>query len=213
MRRIFLDRQDAGQQLADKLAEMDIAGDALVLGLPRGGLPVAAEIARRFKLKLDALNVRKLGVPYQPELAMGAIAEGGTRFLNDRLIQALGLGEQDIERVQEHELDTLAARSLRYRGDRPKPSIADRHIILVDDGLATGATMHAAVNAVRHEHPARVTVAVPVAAQDSAECFRTLADEFVCVLEPFDLGGVGCWYADFSQVSDDEVCAILAELA
>lgn len=213
MSRVFLNRQDAGQQLANKLAELDIDDDALVLGLPRGGLPVAAEIASRFHLKLEALNVRKLGVPCQPELAMGAIAEGGCRFLNSRLIQALGISEQDIEGVQERELDTLAERTLRYRGDRAKPRLADRHIILVDDGLATGATMHAALEAVREERPARVTVAVPVAAQDSAESFRVLADDFVCVLEPFDLGGVGCWYNDFSQVSDTEVCEILAALA
>ncbi|MDX1755239.1 MAG: phosphoribosyltransferase family protein [Marinobacter sp.] len=213
MSRVFQNRQDAGEQLAERLAETKVDADALVLGLPRGGLPIAEVVARKLGLKLEAFNVRKLGVPYQPELAMGAIAEDGTRFLNRRLIQMLELTEQDIRRVQDREEDTLAERSLRYRAGRPKPQIADRPIILVDDGLATGATMHAALNAIRHQHPERVTVAVPVAARDTADEFRRLADEFVCVLEPEDLGGVGCWYADFSQVSDQEVCDILAAMA
>ncbi|MDX1457407.1 MAG: phosphoribosyltransferase [Marinobacter sp.] len=213
MNRVFQNRQDAGEQLAQRLVDSDIGPDALVLGLPRGGLPIAAEVARTLGVKLDAFNVRKLGVPYQPELAMGAIAEDGTRFLNTRLIQMLDLTEADIQQVQAREEETLAERSLRYRGDRPKPQIADRHIVLVDDGLATGATMHAALNAVRHQHPDRVTVAVPVAARDTADDFRRLADDFVCVLEPEDLGGVGCWYADFSQVSDQEVCEILDAMA
>ncbi len=213
MSRVFQNRRDAGEQLADELMGRDFGGDALVLGLPRGGLPIAAAVARRLELRLDAFNVRKLGVPYQPELAMGAIAEDGTRFLNSHLIEMLGLTEQDIQPVQAREEDTLAERTLRYRGERARPRITDRHIILVDDGLATGATMHAALNAVRHQHPDRVTVAVPVAARDTAEEFRRLADDFVCVLEPEDLGGVGCWYADFAQVSDEEVCDILAAMA
>ncbi|MDC0661285.1 phosphoribosyltransferase [Marinobacter sp. SS21] len=213
MSRVFQNRRDAGEQLADRLEGVAIGSDALVLGLPRGGLPIAAEVARRLGLRLDAFNVRKLGVPYQPELAMGAIAEDGTRFLNSHLIDMLGLTQQDIQQVQLREQDTLAQRALRYRGERAKPRITDRHIILVDDGLATGATMHAALNAVRHQHPDRVTVAVPVAARDTADEFRRLADEFVCVLEPEDLGGVGCWYVDFAQVSDEEVCAILAAMA
>ncbi len=217
MSRVFQNRRDAGEQLADRLIErpevMEVGSDALVLGLPRGGLPIAAVVARRLGLRLDAFLVRKLGVPYQPELAMGAIAEDGSRFLNSHLIEMLGLTEQDIQQVQTREEDTLAERALRYRGERAKPRITDRHIILVDDGLATGATMHAALNAVRHQHPDRVTVAVPVAARDTADEFRRLADDFVCVLEPEDLGGVGCWYVDFAQVSDEEVCDILAAMA
>lgn len=205
----FRDRIDAGQQLADALPTSELGQDALVLALPRGGVPVAAEIANRFGLELDVLNVRKLGAPFQPELAMGAIAEDGSRYLNARLIPQLGVSEDEVDRVQEREQRTLEERSRRYRGDRPPARISGRHVILVDDGLATGATMHAAVLAVRKQHPARLTVAVPVAAQDSADEIRTLVDNFVCPLERLDFGAVGYWYQTFGQVSDEEVCRLL----
>ncbi|SDW98146.1 phosphoribosyltransferase [Marinobacter mobilis] len=209
----YLDRIDAGQRLADALAKTDVGQDTLVLGLPRGGVPVAAEIADRFSLELDVLNVRKLGAPLQPELAMGAIAEDGSRYLNAYLIPRLGVSEGDVERVQAREQQTLTERSRRYRGDRPPARISGRHVILVDDGLATGATMHAAVLAVRKQHPARITVAVPVAARDSADEFRTLVDQVVCPMEPVDFTAVGYWYQHFDQVADEDVCRLLGSPA
>ncbi|SFM00313.1 phosphoribosyltransferase [Marinobacter zhejiangensis] len=205
----YRDRADAGRKLATALAKTELGKQALVLALPRGGVPVAAEIARRFGLELDVLNVRKLGAPFQPELAMGAIAEDGSRYLNARLILSLGVSEADVDRVQAREQQVLEQRAQRYRGDRPAPRISGRHVILVDDGLATGATMHAAVLAVRKQHPARLTVAVPVAAQDSADEFRTVVDKVVCPLERSDFGAVGCWYQRFDQVTDEEVCQLL----
>lgn len=210
MSKVFKNRIDAGQQLADKLEELTLEDNALILGLPRGGLPVAAEVADRLNLELDVFNVRKLGVPGQSEVAMGAMTEDGTRYLNHDLIQALQISKADIERVAAREQETLERRAAEYRKGRVQHDFEGRHIILIDDGLATGATMRVVIDSVRRQRPSRITVAVPVAARDSADAMRGITDDFVCPMEPRDFRGVGLWYQDFAQVSDDEVTAILA---
>ena len=210
MSKVFKNRIDAGQQLADKLEELTLEDNALVLGLPRGGLPVAAEVAKRLNLELDVFNVRKLGVPGQPEVAMGALTEDGTRYLNHDLISALRINDAAIEQVAAREQETLERRARAYREGREQPSFEGRQIILIDDGLATGATMRAVVKCVRRQKPLRITVAVPVAARESADSMRGITDDFICPLEPRGFRGVGLWYQDFAQVSDDEVIAILA---
>ncbi|BES69537.1 phosphoribosyltransferase [Marinobacter nanhaiticus D15-8W] len=210
MSKVFKNRIDAGQQLADKLEELTLEDNALVLGLPRGGLPVAAEVGNRLNLELDVFNVRKLGVPGQPEVAMGALTEDGTRYLNHDLISALRISDADIEQVAAREQETLDRRAREYREGRQQPSFDGRQVILIDDGLATGATMRAVIESVRRQKPSRITVAVPVAARDSADSMRGITDDFVCPLEPRDFRGVGLWYQDFAQVSDDEVIGILA---
>lgn len=211
MNKVFKNRIDAGQQLADKLEELTLEHNALILGLPRGGLPVAAEVANRLDLELDVFNVRKLGVPGQPEVAMGAMTEDGTRYLNNDLIEALQIGGDEIERIAAREQETLERRAMEYREGRTQPSFKGRQLILIDDGLATGATMRAVIESVRRQNPSRITVAVPVAAKDSAEAMRGITDDFVCPMEPRDFRGVGLWYQDFAQVSDDEVIDILAK--
>ncbi|WP_148861387.1 phosphoribosyltransferase [Marinobacter fonticola] len=211
MSKVFKNRIDAGQQLADKLEELTLEDNALILGLPRGGLPVAAEVANRLNLELDVFNVRKLGVPGQSEVAMGAMTEDGTRYLNHDLIQALQISDADIDQVAAREQATLERRAEEYRRGRKQPSFEGRQVILIDDGLATGATMRAVIESVRLQKPVRITVAVPVAARDSADAMRGITDDFVCPLEPRDFRGVGLWYQDFAQVSDDEVTEILAQ--
>jgi putative phosphoribosyl transferase len=203
----FRDRREAGRRLAAELA--DIGPDPLVLALPRGGVPVAAEVARALGAPLDVFVVRKLGVPGHEELAMGAIASGGSRVLNDTIIRDLGLGARDIAAAEAREARELARREAIYRGARPFPDLQGRKVIVVDDGLATGATMRAAVTALRQLGPGAIVVAVPVAPPDTLALLRSEADDVVCVLSPEPFGGVGRWYESFPQVSDAEVQALL----
>jgi predicted phosphoribosyltransferase len=207
---LFRDRVDAGRQLAQRLTPYAGRDDVLVLALPRGGVPVAAEIAAALDAPFDVFLVRKLGVPGQPELAMGAIAEGGTTVLNDDLIDSLGTSVEMVERVRARELQELERRQRLYRGVRPRPDVHDRTVILVDDGLATGASMEAAVGALRAMGPARVVVAVPVGARESCARMAALADEVICAQMPERFAAVGQWYADFSETSDEEVSALLS---
>lgn len=205
----FRDRFEAGRVLADRLLVYARRADTLVLALPRGGVPVAFEVARVLQAPLDILLVRKLGVPGNEELAMGAIASGGVRVMNDDVVTELGLGEQDIAGVAEQEADEIARRERAYRGVAPSQSVGDRTVILVDDGLATGATMRAAARAVRLQGPAMLIIAVPVAAGTTCDAIRAEADEVVCAETPAPFHAVGLWYRDFSQTTDDEVRALL----
>ena len=206
----FQDRIDAGRRLARALAHYAGRRDVTVLGLPRGGVPVAAEVARALRADLDVFVVRKLGVPGQEELAMGAIASGGVRVLNESVVDALHIDSASLERVAAQERRELERREQAYRGDRPPLDVRGRVAILVDDGLATGATMRAAVAAMKRLGPARVVVAVPVGASESVELLRREADEVVCPEIPEPFYGVGQWYDDFAQTSDEEVRALLA---
>jgi putative phosphoribosyl transferase len=206
----FQDRAQAGRLLAEKLAGFSGRPDVVVLGLPRGGVPVAFEVAQRLKASLDVFLVRKLGVPRHEELAMGAIASGQICILNDNVIQSLGISPDVIEKAIARERPELEKGEQVFRL-RPPLELRDRVVILVDDGLATGATMRAAVMAARERHPARVVVAVPVAARDAHQQFEKQADEFVCVQTPPNFEGVGQWYEDFTQTSDEEVRALLEQ--
>ncbi len=207
----FQDRTDAGRQLAERLSHLAGRADLLVLGLPRGGLPVAAEVARALAAPLDVWCVRKLGVPGHEELAMGAIAEGGGRALEETTRDAFGVSAGVLAQVTEDEAYELARRVRHYRGARAAPEVRGRTVVLVDDGLATGATMRAAVRAVRQGGAARVIVAVPVAPPDTAAQLAREADECICLAEPTPFFAVGLWYADFPQLTDAEVLAVLAD--
>lgn len=207
--RPFNDRRDAGQQLARALGHLAGEKDLLVLGLPRGGVPVAYEVARALDAELDIMLVRKLGTPGQPELAMGAIASGGIQVINPRIVQALGIPEQRIQEVAEEEYAELKRREEAYRGERPPPDIEDHTVVLVDDGLATGASMKAAVEAVRTLAPKRIVVAVPVAPPDTVRELEQMVDEVVVLMAPPQFAAVGQWYLDFGQTSDEEVRELL----
>jgi predicted phosphoribosyltransferase len=183
--------------------------DVVVLALPRGGVPVAAEVARALHAPLDVFLVRKLGVPGHEELAMGAIASGGVRVVNDEVVRSLGLDARTIDAVARHEEAELERRARAYRGGRPPPDVRGKTVILVDDGLATGATMRAAVEAVRAGHPAAVVVAVPVGAPGTCAALGEVADRVVCLVAAEGFGAVGAFYRDFTQTTDDEVRALL----
>jgi putative phosphoribosyl transferase len=206
----FRDRREAGRLLAKRLAQYKGRTDVLVLALPRGGVPVAHEITAELHAPMDVFVVRKLGVPWQPELAMGAIASDGVEVLNGDVVTACRIPPRVIREVAEREASELRRRLLQYRGDRPLPVISGRTVILVDDGLATGSTMRAAVMAVRHEQPAAVIVAVPVGAASTCAELRSEVDEIVCLHSPPDFSAVGLWYDDFSPTSDEEVRRLLA---
>jgi putative phosphoribosyl transferase len=206
----FQDRDDAGRRLAELLSEYANRPDVVVLALPRGGVPVAYEVARALHAPLDVFLVRKLGVPGQEELAMGAIASGGVRVLNRPVVYALDIPKEAIDAVGREELQELERRERSYRDDRPFPSLRGKTVILVDDGLATGASMRAAVEAVRQQRPAKIIVAVPVAAPATVEEFRSVADDIVTVETPDPFHAVGLWYEDFSQTTDEEVHDLLA---
>jgi putative phosphoribosyl transferase len=207
----FRDRAHAGRVLGERLRDRyAAAADVLVLGLPRGGVPVAFEVARILAASLDVFVVRKLGVPGHEELAMGAIASGGTRVLNEPVVGALGLGEQEIARAAAVERDELGRRERAYRGDRGPVDASGRTVILVDDGLATGSTMRAAALAIRAQSPERVVVGVPVAARETCDELRLDVDELVCAMTPAPFYAVGAWYEDFAPTSDDEVRRLLA---
>lgn len=208
---IFKDRADAGRLLADILLPYMVPDDPVVLGLPRGGVPVAYEVARRLKLPMDVFVVRKLGVPGHEELAMGSIATGNVLVLNREVIAALNISKAALNKVMEQELVELARREKLYRGNRPFPDLKGKTTILVDDGLATGASMLAAARAVRRYHPARVIVAVPVAPPRVSDELEDAVEEFVYVVAPESFLGVGEWYEDFHQVGSDEVQEVLRE--
>jgi putative phosphoribosyl transferase len=208
----FKDRRDAGQQLALLLETYAGKPDVLVLALPRGGVPVAAEIAGVLNLPLDIFLIRKLDVPGIKELAMGAIATGGVRVLNEDVVKYLGITEETIEAVALQEQHELERRERLYRGDRLGQDVRGKTVILVDDGLATGATMQAALAALRKQHPAHLIVAVPVAARTTCEAIKQISDDIVCVSAQFPepLFAVGVWYEDFGQTTDAEIRQLLA---
>jgi predicted phosphoribosyltransferase len=207
---LFRDRREAGRLLSEKLGAYAHRPDVLVLALPRGGVPVAYEVARALGAPLDVFVVRKLGVPGYEELAMGAVATGGVLVLNEQLVERLGIPKQMIDAVAARERQELVRRERLYRGGRPPPDVRGRTVILVDDGLATGATMHAAIRALRQQNPARIVVAVPTASPDTCEEMKKEADDVICVITPEPFHAVGRWYRDFSQTTDEEVSVLLA---
>lgn len=209
----FVDRHQAGTELAGRLRQFAKRDDVLVLALPRGGVPVGYEVARALDAPLDVFAVRKLGLPGHPELAMGAIASGGVRVLNEDVLESMAVPPGAIDAVTRTEQTELERRERAYRDGRPPAPIDGRVVILVDDGLATGSTMRAAVLAVRRLHPARVVVAVPVGASQTCHDLRELADEVVCAFTPDPFRAVGLWYVDFSQTTDAEVRQLLAQAA
>lgn len=206
---LFRDRTEAGQLLADQLTDYANRDDVLVLALPRGGVPVAFEVARALHAPLDVFLVRKLGVPGREELAMGAIATGGVRVLNDDIVGQLEITDAVIDQVAGEQGQELERRERLYRGDRPAPDVRDKTVLLVDDGLATGSTMRAAVVALRHQDPAYLVVAVPVGSRETCADFRAQADDVVCARTPDPFYAVGLWYGDFTQTTDEEVRALL----
>src|SRR4051794_6381012 len=208
MRR-FRDRAEAGRLLAERLRQYAGRDDVVVLGLPRGGVPVAYEVARALGAPLEAFLVRKLGVPGHEELAFGAIATGGVRLLNPDVVRGLEIPPHIIDRVTAIERAELEGRQREYRGDRPPPDVSGRTVVLIDDGLATGASMRAAVAALRQGQPARIIVAVPIAAPSTCDEFQDEVDEVVCARTPEPFYAVGLWYEDFSQTTDEEVRELL----
>jgi predicted phosphoribosyltransferase len=211
MSALFLNRRDAGRKLAAKLKAYAGRGDVIVLGLPRGGVPVAFEVAKALGAPLDVFLVRKLGTPGQEELAMGAIASGGTRVMNEDLVARLGISEKEIAGIEASERTELERRERTYRGGRPPLDVKGCTAILVDDGLATGASMRAAVQALKKLGPARIVVAVPTAPPDTCLEFRGEVDEIVCAETPEPYWSVGSWYEDFRQTTDEEVSQFLEE--
>ncbi len=206
----FRDRSEAGRLLAEKLRTYASYPNVIVLALPRGGVPVGYEVAHALGAPLDIFLVRKLGIPGYEELAMGAVASGGVRVLNDQVVQGLGIPEYVIDAVAAWELQELARRERVYRGDRPEPDVRGRNVILVDDGLATGSTMLAAIQALRQQQPARIVMAVPTAPPETCEQMRSQADDVVCAITPEPFYAVGLWYENFSQTTDEEVRELLA---
>jgi predicted phosphoribosyltransferase len=206
---MFRDRADAGRQLAAELSRYAGRVDVVVLALPRGGVPVGWEVARALGAPLDVFLVRKLGAPFQRELAMGAIASGGVRVLNDAVVRRLGITAAQIDAAAAEEQAELDRREREYRGGRPPPPVRGKTVVLVDDGLATGSTMRAAVEAVRRLGPARVVAAAPVGAADVRGRLAGVADEAVCAREPDPFFAVGTWYEDFTQTTDEDVRALL----
>jgi putative phosphoribosyl transferase len=211
MAQYFHDRAEAGRLLAEKLMAYANRQDIRVLALPRGGVPVAFEIAKALRAPLDVFLVRKLGVPGHEELAMGAIASGGIVVHNDEVIGNLDISSQEIDTVVAREQQELERRERLYRGDRPFPDLHSCTVILVDDGLATGATMRAAVVAVRQHQPAHSVIAVPIAAPDTCEALGTQVDEIICAITPDPMYAVGLWYEHFDQTTDDEVRELLTQ--
>lgn len=209
--KIFADRREAGRLLAAKLEKYAGRGDVVVLGLPRGGVPVAAEVARALRVPLDVLVVRKLGAPGQEELAVGAIGEGGVRVLNAGLVRSLGLSTAAIDRIAARESRELERRVAAYRGVHEATAIENEIVIVVDDGVATGATMRAGLQAVRALGASKIVAAVPVAAADSADFLAVEADEVIVLETPAWFSSVGQWYEDFGQTTDEEVRRLLGE--
>jgi predicted phosphoribosyltransferase len=209
MNKPFHDRREAGRLLAEKLSTYANRSDVMVLALPRGGVPVAYEVARTLNVPLDVFPVRKLGVPGHDELAMGAIAPGGVRILNDEVVRALGIPDYSIDAVAAKEQQELTRRERLYRGDRPPPEVRGKTVLLVDDGLATGATMLAAIKALRQQEAGRIVVAVPIASPETCDQMRGHVDDIICAVTPEPFYAVGLWYENFSQTSDEEVRDLL----
>jgi putative phosphoribosyl transferase len=206
---MFQDRREAGQALAKELSDYADREDVVVLGLPRGGVPVAFEVSEALDVPLDVFVVRKLGLPRNPELAMGAIASGGVRVMNDEVLRRSSVSDEEIEAVVEEERDKLEAREKIYRGARPRVDLEGKTVLLVDDGLATGATMRAAVSALREHDPAKVVVTVPTAPPETCSEFEDRVDEILCLETPRSFMGVGGSYRDFSQTTNEEVRDLL----
>jgi len=202
-------RTIAGQDLAKALSSYRIQKNVIVLALPRGGVPVAFEISEKLHAPLDLLLVRKLGTPGYSELAMGAIASGGIKVINTAIVHSYGVSQSELDAVEKKERVELNRRSELYRGQRHYPTLNHKIVILVDDGLATGATMHAAIDAVKQQNPQKIIVAIPVAPPESVESLQQMVDEVICPLQPRRLSSIGQWYADFSQVSDATVIELL----
>jgi predicted phosphoribosyltransferase len=205
----YQDRKDAGRTLAGLLSDPALRAEAVVLGLPRGGVPVAAEVANVLDLPLDVFIVRKLGVPGHEELAMGAIASGGVTVVNEDVLRMLQLDESEITRAAERESTTIRRQERDFRGDAPAADLEGHQVILVDDGLATGATMRAAARAIRQRRPRRLVIAVPVGARTTCDAFHDEADQVICAATPEPFQAVGLWYRDFSQTTDEDVRALL----
>jgi len=208
---LFTDRRDAGRKLAKKLGAYANRSDVLVLALPRGGVPVAYEVALALHAPLDIFIVRKLGLPGHEELAMGAIATGGALVINQDVVRTFNVPQGLIEAVAKKELKELERRERVFRGDRPMREIRGKTVILIDDGLATGASMHAAILGIRSKQPARIVAAVPTAALETCEAFKQKVDEMICATTPEPFYGVSRWYEEFSQTSDEEVQSLLEE--
>jgi predicted phosphoribosyltransferase len=208
---IFRDREHAGRLLGEALTKYADREDVIVLGLPRGGVPVAYEVAKILGVPLDVLVVRKLGLPGWEELAMGAIASGGIRVLNESVVKGSRVSPERIEKAVAEEMEELHRREMAYRGHMDAPIVEGKAVILVDDGIATGSTIRAAVSALRQQHPASITIAVPTAAPDTCRMLESLVDELVVLTEPANFQAVGQWYEDFSQTRDDEVKRLLTE--
>ncbi len=206
---IFRDRTEAGKYLATKLLNYKDRPDVLVLALPRGGVPVAFEVAQALCVPLDIFLVRKLGVPGHEELAMGAISTGGVRVLNEDTVDYLRIPEHIIDAIAAEELKELERRELAYRGNRPEPNVKGKTVILIDDGLATGSTIRAAAQSLRRQQPARIIVAVPVSAPETCDEYLIGVDEIICAVTPEPFVGVGMWYLDFAQTTDEEVRDLL----
>ncbi|KTC80533.1 phosphoribosyltransferase [Legionella cherrii] len=202
-------RNQAGRVLADLLRDYTARTDVVVLALPRGGVPVAYEVATKLSLPLDIFIVRKLGTPGHEELAMGAIASGGIAVFNQEVVNILHIQKDAIDKIKQSEQEELSRRELVYRGNRPFPELSGKTIILVDDGIATGYTMRAAIAALKQKKPAKIIVAVPVAAQSTCDEIAPLVDEIICPKRPTNFYAVGLWYNDFSQTTDDEVIELL----
>ncbi|HIK43937.1 MAG TPA: phosphoribosyltransferase [Leptolyngbyaceae cyanobacterium M65_K2018_010] len=210
MKTYFNDRTEAGRLLATQLGDYAQRPNVLVLALPRGGVPVAFEVARALQVPLDICLVRKLGVPGHSELAMGAIASGGVRVLNYDVVSSLGISSRTIDEVAAKELRELQRRDRAYRGDRPPPVIQDQMVILIDDGIATGATMRAAIAVLKSQHPQQIIVAIPVAPAETCQVLRQEVDRVVCLATPAPFYAIGLWYDNFAQTTDEEVCGLLA---
>lgn len=213
MKRRFRDRHEAGRLLATELTKYAHRSDVIVLGLPRGGVPVAYEIAKALDVPLDICLVRKLGVPWHPELAMGAIAANGVTILNSDVVVSLGIAKADIDAVAQVEQQELERRERTYRGDRQSLDLRGKTLIVVDDGIATGSSLRAALAVLRQHQPARVVVAVPMMPAETHAELRPDIDELVCLLKPVPFFAIGAWYENFDQVSDEEVKALLARTA
>lgn len=213
MRSLFHDRRSAGRYLATKLTRYAHDPEVIVLALPRGGVPVAYEVAHALRAPLDVFLVRKLGTPGQPELALGAISSGGMRVLNPEIVELVGVPNYVIEQIATKELQELERRERLYREGRPPLDVQGRTVLLVDDGLATGASMRVAIMALRQLHPARLVVAVPTASTETCDAFRELVDEIICAQTPEPFYAVGAWYEDFSQTTDEQVRTLLERAA
>jgi putative phosphoribosyl transferase len=211
METVFQNRREAGRQLAQELEEYAHRNNVIVLALPRGGVPVAFEIAQFLEVPMDILLVRKLGVPGHEELAMGAIASGGIQYIDQQMVEQLGVEESWVQEIANREQQKIDRQTRIFRDDLPLPEIRDQIVIVVDDGMATGSTMRAAVRALREQHPQKIVIAVPVTAPSSYLALRDEADEIVAVLIPQSFYAVGQWYNDFSQTSDEEVKELLEE--